>query len=926
VRVVSAVAALLYRLRDERAIVALVFAVVAVTSFAVAAGPRLFERVADDGLRYEAAHSTAIQRNLQFSTVDQIRADETDPLTRVVARGEAFRERLPESIGALVAEDGYVLETTRFRLAQPPKFTTYVTFRQQAGIDDLVELTAGRRPAPVEAPAGADPDAPPVFEIALSEATANTIGVVVGDRLPASVDPGDPLLRNVFPRPVTPVEIDVVGLYTLHDASDPAWFDERGIDDATIGGTADAPIAYAAALFAPAAYDDVLRLGLPIRYRWNLFVDAGRLDARRIGVLVGDLRRLETTYSTTGATRQGTTLVRTGLQGIVDRFLTARRTTEAAVTLAAIGPLAVAAGAVGLLGILVVRRRRPILRLARGRGASSGQLLLAQLWEGLLIAMPAAVIGLVVAQVVLPGPPNAVSTSGALLVGLAATLLLLLATWPVARRARRDLEREDPPVFRLAPRRLVFEVLLISLSLAAAWLLRERGLSSVQAAGTTPGFDPFLAAAPLLVGLAIGLVIIRLYPIPVRGLGWLASRRRDLVPVLGLRSIGRHPSAGYLPLLILTLTVAIGTLSSVLAASLVRDQLAASWLDVGADYRIESTSGRALGEAADPRPVEGVEAVADGLIVPDTFLSTAPGNRATMLFEALDPVAYDAVVAGSPVAQTLATTFLGWPTGADSGTVHAPIPAIVSTRMPAGAPDLGVGDGFSLSVLGRPMRFAVAARTDAFPGIRSGAAFVVAPLASVVAGWGGTPPRPSIVFVRGDDDLAATLRIGASESADTIVTSRHERYAGMRDAPLVAAVIGGFALALGVAAAYAALAVVTVAALEVQRRSREVAFLRTLGLTGRQIGLLTAVEQGAPLVLAIGIGIAVGLGLAWLVAPGLDLAAFSGVQPAAGLRVDWPSIAIVALIVAAVVVAAVAGSSWVARRLDVGYALRIGED
>ena len=46
-RVVSAVAALLYRLRDERAIVAIVFAVVAVTSFAVAAAPRLFERVAD---------------------------------------------------------------------------------------------------------------------------------------------------------------------------------------------------------------------------------------------------------------------------------------------------------------------------------------------------------------------------------------------------------------------------------------------------------------------------------------------------------------------------------------------------------------------------------------------------------------------------------------------------------------------------------------------------------------------------------------------------------------------------------------------------------------------------------------------------------------------------------------------------------------
>ena len=45
-RLVSAVAALLRRLRVERGVVATVFAVVAITSFAVAAGPRLFNRVA----------------------------------------------------------------------------------------------------------------------------------------------------------------------------------------------------------------------------------------------------------------------------------------------------------------------------------------------------------------------------------------------------------------------------------------------------------------------------------------------------------------------------------------------------------------------------------------------------------------------------------------------------------------------------------------------------------------------------------------------------------------------------------------------------------------------------------------------------------------------------------------------------------------
>ena len=59
-RLVTAVAALLRRLRVERGVVALVFAVVAITSFGVAAGPRLFNQVADEALRYEATHATAV--------------------------------------------------------------------------------------------------------------------------------------------------------------------------------------------------------------------------------------------------------------------------------------------------------------------------------------------------------------------------------------------------------------------------------------------------------------------------------------------------------------------------------------------------------------------------------------------------------------------------------------------------------------------------------------------------------------------------------------------------------------------------------------------------------------------------------------------------------------------------------------------------
>ena len=311
---VAAVAALLRRLRAERVMALLIFVVVAVTSFAVAAGPRLFNHVADDGLRYAVAHATAIGRNVQFATVDQVPADDVDLFARVVSRGEAIRARLPDSVDGLIDQSRFVVESTRFQLADPPNFTTYVTLRQGDGLGDQLDVVAGRWPArviPTAPPNEAAPQ-PPVFEIALSVPAADAIGVAVGDRLPAAVDPGDPLLRNTFPRPVAAVAFEVVGTFSVRDPAARYWFDDRTLADVAIGGTEDNPLAFATAVFAPDAYGDLIRLDLPNRYRWNLFTDVDRLDAGTLDVLVQDLRRLDATFVTTGAVRPGRVLVRSG--------------------------------------------------------------------------------------------------------------------------------------------------------------------------------------------------------------------------------------------------------------------------------------------------------------------------------------------------------------------------------------------------------------------------------------------------------------------------------------------------------------------------------------------------------------------------------------------------------------------------------------
>ncbi len=922
-RLTSAVVAILRRLRAERGIVAFLFILVATTSFLVAVSPRLLDRVSDDGLRDRLARATAVQRNLEFTTVDRLDPGAT-PFVGVEAVTDDLWARLPESVRQIIGEERYVISSPRFTVADPPNYTTYVSFRYQDGLDDRITYTAGRPPARIAQPARTG--APAALEIALSEEAAAETHIRVGDTLQLTVDPSDPIMRASYSDATGAAAATVVGLFTVPQPDADYWFDDTRLIRAAVGGTVDNPIAYTAGLIAPDAYADVLGLQLPMAYRWRFHVDGQRADAGQLQSLIPDLRRLKTGFDSPSAAADALPNLRTGLSALLDRYLAERATAEAALAVAALGPIAVAAGALGLIAILIIRRRRPAIVLARGRGASGRQLLAAQLVEGLVVTVPAALVGLLLASALVPARASRLSPLGAIGVALAATAILVLATWPLARRARRQLERDDPSVKRLSPRRLVFEILVVALAVTGAWLLRERGLTSEDAASGVRAFDPFLALAPVLVGVAVGLITIRLYPFPVRAFGWLAARRRDLVAVLGLRTIGRDPAAAYLPLLVLMLTVAIGSFTSVVRVTVDRGQVDDSWRQVGADYRIEDHDGGTLAPRVDPTAIPGVGAVAAGYAAPSVRIALSAGGSASMSFLAIEPSAYAAVIADSPIARLMPPTFTLAATGASSGAKDDPIPAILSSHPPTGGSQAIVGDLLEVTLTGRRVWFRVDEIADSFPGLLTTGAFVIAPYAPVVSATHGAV-RPSVFFVRGDATLEPALRSTlAEQSAAATVDSRHARYAAVHEAPFVAGVAGGFGFALVIALVYATLAVVAVVLLDAQRRSREFGFLRTLGLTEPQVAGLTAVEHGLPIFVAVTVGVALGLGVAVLLEPGLGLAGFIGPDAVVRLEVDWPSIGAVVLAVVLVIGAAIGLSVWLAGRLELGRAMRIGEE
>ena len=924
-RSIVAAAYLLRWLRAEAGLALLIVTLVGVTSFLFAAAPRLFNQVADEGLRHEVTTAAAQRRGIELTSTSVV-APFGDPVAVLERQAGTAFDRFPATVQSLVAERRLVATTARFSVSEPPRVPTHISLRYQDGLDDAIRFVNGRMPESTGevlpaatfggAPAEPPPAEPPKLEIAISEETARATGIEVGDLLAVTLDANDPLVGRGLSRPIE-VEFEVVGRFAMTDPGDDVWFGDTRLRRPRIGGSDEEPILFPTALIARDAVADVIGMGLPFQHAWRYLVDGSRLDAGQLDTLLPDLRRMVRQFpSTPRASDPEALVLRTGLVPLTEQYLAERAASEAVLSVAAVGPLALALGSIGMTAVLLVARRRSSVTLARDRGASGRLILGAQLLESTVLAGWAALLGLAAAQALVPGRPSSLSAGLSLATGIGAILVLVAATWPALRRRTLESSRQEQVSVRVSPRRLVLELTAVILAIAGIGLLQRRGLAAGQAEDVAR-FDPFLAAVPVLTGFAVAVIAARLYPLPIRALGWLAARRRDLVPVLGLRNVGRRPSLAALPLLILLLAAGFGSFASVVMSSVERGQVESSWMAVGADYRIEATDGANLA-SLDVRSLPGVEATAAAVVEPSTSFETDRGSVGRIRLDAVDAAGYAAVTAGSPLGVT-------WPSGFVATSPGAPVPAIVSRTLPPGLRELAVGDTVEVRIGPDDVVVQVVELRTTYPGIAANLPFMVVPLDAVEAAV-GRPIAPNTVFVRGATDLQGSLTSATVSAGDgATVLSRQVSFNDLHDAPLVAAVANGFRVALVVAAAYSALSVIAALALSAARRSQDLAFLRTLGVTARQAMGITVIEHGIPVIVALVPGIATGIIVAGLLESSLGLDAFVGGLAPYRVHVDWAAIALVGSALLVVVAVAIGMSTWLARRARAIEALRVGD-
>jgi putative ABC transport system permease protein len=931
------------RLTSAPAAALIIFVATLLTALFVSAVPRVIERVSEDDLRADLRAAEPEQRNISVEDDDRIGAGPVgDPFGLVAGRGErALSQRFPDSVKSIAGDTQYVVDTPWFRVTSfpddvPGPFPTTFRFHYQQGLEERMTLIAGslpevREPIPMlfggDCPADrlavdefellADVDCfvadVPVFEAAVTSETAAAMMLEIGDQAFLRPDAQDQLWHIGTTADEHTFVLAISGLVELSDISEEYWYADAALHRPGIVENPDFRFVAATGVMEPDRYGQMIA-DLPaegFRYMWRYFVDPDRVEGTRAEELRADVARIVPSDDER---------ITTFLDDMIDAHLDQRTLTVRLMSTSVTGVLVAAVGVVLALATLIADRQSDATVLVRDRGASRAQLALTAFYTGLLLVVPSTLLGYMVTTIAFPNTEALASGRGSAVLAFGGTAAVALSGSPYVFRRLGTLQRRDMALQKTTGRRVVMEVFVLVAAVASVALLRRRGIAE-PFDGIEADFDMLLAAAPAVIGLAAGLMVLRLMTPLIRLLSWLGSLGRDAVAFVGFRRLLSLPSAAHAPTAVVLLAVAIAVFSSVVRTAIDEGQDRHTWQVVGADYRIEGPSpGVPLPGGVDPEQLARGGSWAEAAELPGTSVSgLARAPQVTVL--AIDAAAYEDLLAGSgsevPQLRLLAA--------GDDSERRRPAPALVSSHWGAeGAPT--VGTEFALEIGSVDPDVVVAGVLDSFPSLPAREPFVVIGFDELRRFW-STEVAATILYLGGSASEGTRLAESlANIGGRTVLLSRYQTGIELAGDPLSLWVDRGLGVIFYLALTFAIVAALSLLTVTANRRRRDLGYLRTIGLTIRQATLMTALEQIPPLTVATLMGAVTGGVVAKLLAPALDIGSFTGGLVPAEIVVEPLPILVLAVLMALLIGAAVITFVAFTRDEDYGKLLKVGDD
>ncbi|MGB3184686.1 MAG: FtsX-like permease family protein [Ornithinimicrobium sp.] len=963
---------LLFRqLRVDPWISVLLALLVAVTSVLVTIGPRILTDLNSRQVAYTVDSLSVLQRDVRATvvaqnatfavTTDGVQFDPPKQTWAPVIKGlEDVRTEQPEPLRSLLQPGKFFVDVGPQTVAPDDPESDIASIELQYRVDpllpELVTLVEGDWPAPTIPLQGARfedddgtsfVDSVAEVDIALSEDAARQLYWEVGE------------VRDVPPAGPTRLS----GVYVPLDPDDPHWeHSTYGAALAVFNDFDRGKLATAAAYLAP-GNPGVTALGASREFHLWYPLDATDVAGDDVAALAAQLGGLTAAsvgvVSASGEVGADDAAVDGGQSAEDDqppsvsaldaRFITEifgvlrelaqqQQATSSLLAVLSAGPIGVLVIVLVLGARLTVTRRRATLALALARGAAPAQIRGTLATEAALLAVPAAALGYVVANVTMPPQGSGAGLAGegftgawppsewtaadwapalvALLVGLAPSLaLLIVPATPSLRTTRSDL---GAAVGR-GRARVLMEIVVISLAVIAVWRLMDRGLvgaspadgaadSSTALAEADVGVDLLVAATPVLLALAAAAMTLRLYPIPLRALTRVLASRTGLSGFLGASRALRDPAGGLVPALAVIVGISVAASSAVLASTISEGAERAAWEANGADIRLSG-----------PR-------VTDDLV--ETLRGVPGVAEVARLSESARPIA----VSGAGVDARSTTVYLVDDELADAQDA-APLVSPLPEELYDASEGLTVVSGGELNPsdgeidLGGVGSAVEVAHIDALPGVAPDSAFLVASRSSWEAA-GGSVPIGNLVL------LSVSPTVDREEVAEAVATqvpnSRVEtpqaRFDAFTEAPVTAGLGQMSNAAVALTLGLTVLAIVLVQAIGAPGRIQLLALLRTMGTRPRQARSLIAWELAPMLVAASIAGGALGLSVPWLLAQAVDLRGLTGSPTQPEMALDPVSLALMAVLVLVVVIAAVLVSAAIASRTDLAQYQRLGEE
>jgi hypothetical protein len=553
---------------------------VVLTTALLASGPLLVDSVVEMGL-YRTLESSGAEGNLRLAAtarVDQAGFQTLDREIQVLLR-TALGKHLDRV--AWSVESPWMFRWAGGRLYEQ------VNLRYYDGIQDRVEYVAGGWPGK----ASVDPN---VIRAVISDGMARSFALHVGDRLPLGLAQSSA---------VPTVWIEVAGIVRPQDPLDPYWFGEFS-PLTTQGQSGQYSVIVPEGAFFPVAA--ALFPKDEIKLAWHVLLRHNTFSANDIEPFRAQLVALEAKLNTL----QPHVTLHTGVPDTLASFQKQLESIRV--------PLYILITEIILLGLyfvtmvtaLSMRQVEQEFAILRSRGALGWQIFRIQLVEALVILVVALLTGPWLGAGLVKGlswvGPLAdvreaadwslrLSQNAWLAAGIGILVCLAGLLLPLGPALRRSIVTHQQMMARSSSppwwQRLYLDVFVLVGGIVLLWRLRLYGEMTTGGPGGAR-LDWLLLLSPVALLLGTATVLLRVFPLVLRGFAFLAARERGLIGALALWQASRNPTHVARLVLLLTLAIALGNLSNGLNVTLDQSEYDRAYYLAGNDLRL--TSQRAV--------------------------------------------------------------------------------------------------------------------------------------------------------------------------------------------------------------------------------------------------------------------------------------------------------------------------------------------